>query len=131
MASPLERKDESAERAYDRVTILVAGTLWANGAPRDVRVRNISAGGAMVELERAPRPGTPVTLQSAKTGTVDGTIAWAREGRCGIQFDALIDIDLAPRPVASAPVPVPVETYRRPGLRQRLDANAARPEDWY
>ncbi|EZP48960.1 MULTISPECIES: PilZ domain-containing protein [Sphingomonas] len=66
---------------------------------RDVRVRNLSEGGLMVDCARVKEPGTPVTLDLRGIGEVTGKVAWCTEGRIGIALDSPIDPMKARKPV--------------------------------
>lgn len=68
---------------------------------REVRVRNLSAGGLMVECNRVKEPGTAVSLDLRGIGCVSGTVAWCTEGRIGIALDSPIDPIKARKPVSA------------------------------
>lgn len=67
----------------------------------DVRVRNLSEGGLMAELDRAVAPGTAVTLELRGLGTITGAVAWCAHGRLGIALDHPIDPARARKPVGT------------------------------
>lgn len=108
-----------------RDSMFLQATLWlghgGDGTAVPVRVRNISAGGLMVEPIEALERGEPVSIDLRGIGIVDGHVAWALEGRMGISFLRPIDPRLTRKPVsgkkpAGGYVP-PIVTSRRPGLR--------------
>ena len=69
-----------------------------DGLPREVKLRNISAMGALVECERSVAPGTQMTIDIVGVGPVVGTVRWAQSGKCGVQFDEAFDLRrLAPK----------------------------------
>ncbi|HXH15697.1 MAG TPA: PilZ domain-containing protein [Sphingomonas sp.] len=68
---------------------------------REVRIRNLSAEGLMVELDRASEVGTPVVLDLRGIGEVSGKIAWYTTGRAGIALDFAIDPKKARKPVGA------------------------------
>lgn len=72
-------------------------------AVHDVRVRNLSAGGLMAELDRAAEPGTVVKLEMRGLGNMTGTVAWSTRGRIGIALDQPIDPARARKPVGTGP----------------------------
>lgn len=57
-----------------------------------VRIRNISAEGAMLEGREELPVGTGIVLDIAEGGTACGTVRWARGGQLGVQFDARFDM---------------------------------------
>lgn len=63
------------------------------------RIRNLSASGLMADCERAVPAGIQVICDLRGIGPVTGTIAWSREDRIGLAFDAPIDPQLARKPV--------------------------------
>jgi diguanylate cyclase (GGDEF)-like protein len=62
------------------------GILHWDGVALEVRLRNISAGGAMIECERALAPGTPVELDLDEAGTLPAEIRWCQQGQIGLSF---------------------------------------------
>ena len=51
-----------------------------------MRLRNISAGGAMVECEEQPVPGTRVELDLEEAGTLEAEVRWSQRGQVGLHF---------------------------------------------
>ncbi|HYG49035.1 MAG TPA: EAL domain-containing protein [Allosphingosinicella sp.] len=62
------------------------GSLIWEGRTLPVRLRNISAGGAMIECGNALEPGTPVELDLAEAGTLPAEVRWCRQGQVGLHF---------------------------------------------
>ncbi|HYI41424.1 MAG TPA: EAL domain-containing protein [Allosphingosinicella sp.] len=62
------------------------GTLLYNGRALPVRLRNISAGGAMIESDRTLDPGTSVELDLDSAGTLAAEVRWCQQGRVGLHF---------------------------------------------
>ncbi len=90
-------------KGRDSLFLMARLTLPDGREPRDVRVRNLSEGGLMVEIERPVDDHTPVTLSLRGIGEVSGKVAWCAEGRIGIAFDRPIDPMLARKPVGRGP----------------------------
>ena len=68
------------------------------GEACEVRLRNISIMGALVECDRAVAPGTRVVMDIVGAGPIEGTVRWAQAGKFGIQFnDAFQMSRLAPK----------------------------------
>ena len=57
-----------------------------NGEVTEIRLRNISATGALVECVQAVAPGTSITIDIVGAGPVLGSVRWAQAGKFGIQF---------------------------------------------
>ena len=73
-----------------------------DGETVEIRLRNISAMGALAETDRAVAPGTRIALDIIGVGPMIGTVRWAQEGKFGLQFAEPFDVArLAPRPTPS------------------------------
>jgi hypothetical protein len=76
-----------------------------DGKPTEVRLRNISITGALVECDRAIAPGTHMVVDIVGVGPVTGTVRWAGTRKFGVQFDGEFDLArLAPKKDSSNPV---------------------------
>ena len=67
----------------------------------EVRVRNLSEGGMMAELDRVIDTDTPVAIDLRGIGKIAGRIAWCAEHRIGISFERPIDPKRARKPVGN------------------------------
>jgi len=63
-----------------------------NGQTTELRLRNISAMGALAECELAVTPGMSLTIDIVGVGPVVGTVRWAQANKFGIQFAEHFDI---------------------------------------
>ena len=91
---------EAAQRLRKRDSLFLTAQLTFVGTePREVRVRNLSEGGMMAEVDRIVDVATPVSLVLRGIGEVRGKVAWCTEGRIGIAFDRPIDPHKARKPV--------------------------------
>ena len=86
-------------RARDSLFLMGRLTLATDKKVREVRIRNLSEGGLMIEADRPVAIGTAVTLDMRGVGDVTGQVAWCAEGRIGIAFDRPINPQLARKPV--------------------------------
>jgi len=69
-----------------------------DGFPTEIRLRNMSAMGALVECVRAVSPGTVLTIDIVGVGPVVGTVRWAQAGKFGVLFTEQFDLSrLAPK----------------------------------
>ena len=94
----------ATKRARSRDSLFLVARIRLGGeqTTREVRVRNLSEGGLMIELDRMVAVGTAVTLDLRGIGEITGTVAWGTEGRLGIALDAPIDPKKARKPVGNA-----------------------------
>lgn len=91
----------SIGRQRDRDSLFLSGTLKLDDddAMQEVRVRNLSEDGLMVDLDRPVAVGTAATLDMRGVGRITGKVAWCTQGRIGIALDRPIDPRLARKPV--------------------------------
>ena len=70
-----------------------------NGDMIEIRLRNISAMGALVECSLPVAPGTQLTIDIVGVGPMVGTVRWAQANRFGMKFEETFETSrLAPRP---------------------------------
>jgi diguanylate cyclase (GGDEF)-like protein len=104
------RRDEVAQQLRENGGVAVAEGFRISRAPRmrmlrwarmeigghvgDVRIRNLSTSGAMVDgVELAKEAvGTPVSLEVMTDATMAGEIRWADEGQAGVAFATPFDM---------------------------------------
>jgi hypothetical protein len=83
---------EPRQRLMRRALIAVDGEVI------EVRLRNISAMGTLVECDRPVTPGRTLTIDIVGVGPVTGLVRWSQRNRFGVQFDKQFDLArLAPR----------------------------------
>ncbi|MCY7340241.1 MAG: EAL domain-containing protein [Sphingomonas bacterium] len=69
-----------------------------DGVTMEIRLRNISAMGALVECDRPVSPGMPMTIDIVGVGPVVGIVRWAQAGKFGVLFTDTFDLArLAPK----------------------------------
>ncbi|WP_375390567.1 PilZ domain-containing protein [uncultured Sphingomonas sp.] len=108
-------------RARKRDSLFMSARLHVAGqeGEHEVRVRNLSEGGLMVELDRAVEPGAAVTLEMRGLGEMTGVVAWRTHGRMGIALDHPIDPARARKPIAAAAATVSARPETKPAPRRR------------
>lgn len=116
---PDHKDDDPRNRRNKRALVLIAAKVRTAADVVDVRLRNLSRNGALLEADKLPDVGSEVTFERGDT-VVSARVAWAEGGRFGIEFlhpieesEVLVHIG---RPSGfRAPVPSPV--VRRTGFR--------------
>ncbi len=63
-----------------------------DGRTTEIRLRNISAMGALVECDQPVMPDMQLTIDIVGVGPVVGTVRWAQTGKFGVQFTEHFDI---------------------------------------
>jgi diguanylate cyclase (GGDEF)-like protein/PAS domain S-box-containing protein len=82
-----------------RQSLMRRAVTLIDGATVEIRLRNISLRGALVECPVAIAPGRQLTLDIVGVGPVVGKVRWSQANRFGLQFDEDFDLRrLAPRP---------------------------------
>lgn len=80
-------------RKLDRDSMfLMTDLVFEDGRPAvRVKVRNLSAGGMMVEGDLRVKRGTRLAAELRNIGPVTGVVVWGRSPRFGIAFEQEID----------------------------------------
>jgi len=93
----------AVKRGMDRDSLFLKAVLRFPVAQdeREVRIRNLSAGGLMAEVPIQVSRGEAVEVNLRSIGWITGHIAWVTEGRIGIAFDHPINPKDARKPVGA------------------------------
>lgn len=108
----------SSRQRLPRAPVFLMVTI--DGACRriDAKLRNISAGGALVEGESLPPAGSRIVFRR-KAIAAPGIVAWADGPFAGIRFDQPLEPQQVLRKISRPPSPMPrSESCRRPGFRE-------------
>ena len=116
----LQPRDKSRESIFLGAVVHIGDETQS----RNVRVRNISSGGMMIDLPGPQPRGLLVIAEMKGIGDVRGRIVWSTENRAGIAFEKVVDPKLArhtPAPPHATPTYArpPADQSRRPGLAIR------------
>ena len=113
---------------------MLAASIVTHGFSIDVRIRNLSRSGALIEGEVVPSAGSTVEVLR-NNHSVRAEIVWSKPGRCGVKFDSPIIIEDwvgSLQSAASAPPP-PAPAYNdadtRPSVALPAWLSADRPAD--
>jgi len=88
-------------RGGRRSNVFLTATLVMASGSVAVRVRNISARGALIDGAALPPEGTAIELRRGSRAAA-GDIAWRDAAHCGVRFDADIDVEAWTRRVGHA-----------------------------
>jgi hypothetical protein len=111
---------KQGQRQEKRDSLFLSATVKIEGGrPFSTRVRNLSAGGMMIDVSNDPVPGTPLVAELRGIGEIAGRIAWASPGRAGVAFAEEIDPRLA-RSTKGVQLEVPEFLKQPPGRRTGL-----------
>lgn len=110
--------DESSQvqnRRQRRSNVLLTAMIeMAAGRTLDVKLRNLSAEGALVESDGLPHEGSEIRFRKGDL-SVAGKIVWVSNKRAGIHFHAPLTPEALLRHVPT-PRPRIIPAFRRPGL---------------
>ena len=86
--------DSSADhrRVAPRTWLMLAATLSSGTALHQVRIRNVSESGALIEGADLPPAGAEILLSRGET-EIDAVIAWASGSRRGVHFSRPVAVD--------------------------------------
>lgn len=109
--------DESSpvqNRRQRRANVLLTAVVEMSGRSLDVKLRNLSAEGALIEGPGLPIEGTEIRFRKGDL-QVPGKVVWVSQSRAGIQFHAPLTPEALLRHVPT-PKPRVLPSFRRPGL---------------
>jgi hypothetical protein len=126
----MDESSQTQNRRNRRSKVLMTATLELSGSALTVKLRNLSAEGALIEGDELPIEGSKVVFKRLEL-SVPGRIAWVRDKSAGVTFN----VKLAPEAMLHhIPVPKPrvKPDFRRPGLGARRLSPGERQlgEDW-
>lgn len=93
----------------------MSASLELSGASLPVKLRNLSADGALVEADSLPVEGASILFRKGEL-SVQGRVAWVKTRHAGISFARKLDPDQVLRHVPTPRARVKPD-FRRPGLK--------------
>jgi hypothetical protein len=90
--APQEWTDE--HRDAPRHPLIWKGHLHHDYQTSDVRIRNISETGAMIELDAQVRVGSEPLLELSEAVSISATVEWAVGDQAGLKFHSPFDMDM-------------------------------------
>lgn len=80
----------AGKRKVKRARVLLAARLQTQAGEVEARLRDLSRKGALVECQAVPSVGSEVVFTRGSI-SVPARVAWAGEGRVGLEFAYMID----------------------------------------
>jgi hypothetical protein len=105
----------TGKRKQKRARVLLAAKLKTAAGDLDVRLRDLSRKGALVECETVPPVGESVLFHRGST-TVPARVAWTGAKRVGLEFDYMIDENEVLVQLRRTSTEVSQPRFRRPRL---------------
>lgn len=111
-------KDDGEQRRAARHPLIWSGVLHHDYQSTPIRVRNISATGAMIESSSPVRIGAEPLLEIGDSVSISATVEWLVGDQVGLRFHTPFDMSLLAR---SKPEVAPA-SWTRPAYLDRTDA---------
>lgn len=125
----MDESSAAQNRKTRRSNVLMKAVIEQSGQSTDVKLRNLSAEGALVEAASLPVEGSELMFIKGDL-RVPGRVAWTDSGQAGIAFTKLLDPVQLMRHVP-APKARVAARFRRPGLGMEIsDAERRFGENW-
>lgn len=113
-------------RSATRHPLIWSGVLHHDYQSTTVRVRNISATGAMIETNAAVRVGSEPLLELGDTISLSSTVEWVVGDQVGVRFHSLFDMSQLGRARAE----VTPTQWLRPAYLDKVGADSAWDPRW-
>ena len=110
----MDQSSTTHNRKSRRSNVLLTATLETGDGVSQVKLRNLSAEGALVEGQPLPAAGSAVTFHRNDL-SVHGRIAWVNGKQAGVSFDQQLQPDQVLRHVPPARQLIQPK-FRRPGV---------------
>jgi hypothetical protein len=125
----MDQSNSPQNRKTRRSNVLMSASLELSGTALQVKLRNLSAEGALVEGEKLPVEGASVLFRKGDL-SMPGNIAWVNGRQAGVNFAQKLNPDQLLRHVPT-PRPRVTPDFRRTGLKGTLTAEEKRyGEKW-
>ena len=125
----MNQSSNSQNRKNRRSNVLMSASLELSGTSVPVKLRNLSAEGALVEGEKLPVEGASVLFRKGDL-SMPGRVALVNGCQAGVNFAQKLNPDQLLRHIP-APRPRVTPEYKRTGLRGTLTAEERRyGETW-
>lgn len=93
-AAPEPERNVDEHRSEPRHPLIWNGTLHHNYQSSEVRIRNISSTGALIETEDQVSVGAEPLLELSDAVSLSATVEWAVGDQVGLRFHTPFDLDL-------------------------------------
>ena len=111
----MDQSNSPQNRKTRRSNVLMSASIELSGKSLPVKLRNLSADGALVEADMLPVEGASIMFRKGEL-CVQGRVAWAKTRHAGISFARKLEPEEVLRHVPAPRARVKPE-FRRPGLK--------------
>ncbi len=125
----MDESSHSQNRKTRRSNVLMSASLELSGMSLPVKLRNLSADGALVEGDKLPVEGASVLFRKGDL-SMPGTVAWVKGRQAGVSFAQKLNPEQLLRHVP-APKPRVTPSFRRPGLKKFTESDNGYGDAWH
>lgn len=125
----MDQSSTPQNRKNRRSNVLMSASLELSGTSLPVKLRNLSAEGALVEGDKLPVEGAAVLFRKGDL-SMPGAVAWVKGKQAGISFAQMLNPEQLLRHVP-APRPRVAPAFRRPGLKTLQDSEKGFGDTWH
>lgn len=125
----MDQSSASQNRKTRRSNVLMSASLELSGISLAVKLRNLSADGALVEGDKLPVEGASILFRKGDLSAA-GHVAWANGRQAGIAFVQKLNPDQLLRHVPT-PRPRVTPSFRRPGLKKFTEGDQGYGDTWH
>ena len=125
----MDESSQSQNRKTRRSNVLMSASLELSGTSLPVKLRNLSADGALVEGDKLPVEGASLLFRKGDL-SMPGTVAWVKGRQAGVSFAQKLKPDQLLRHVP-APRARVTPSFRRPGLKILTDNEQGYGDTWH
>lgn len=125
----MDESSPTQNRKSRRSNVLMAASLELSGTSLPVKLRNLSADGALVQGDKLPVEGSAVLFRKGEL-SMPGHVAWVKGRQAGVAFKQKLNPEQLLRHVP-APRPRVAPSFRRPGLKTQTDPERGYGETWH
>lgn len=111
----MDQSETTQNRKTRRSNVLMAASLELSGMALPVKLRNLSAEGALVEGDKLPVEGASILFRKGEL-SVPARVAWVKGKSAGVSFTVKLQPEQVLRHVPK-PRPHVKPDFRRPGLK--------------
>lgn len=111
----------AGKRRAKRARVLLAAKLRIGASEIDVRLRDLSQKGALIEALNVPAQGTEVVFARGSL-CVPARVAWSTEGRAGLEFAYMVDESEVLVQLKRTTTDQNQPRFRRPALGEDMSA---------
>lgn len=125
----MDESSPTQNRKTRRSNVLMSASLELSGSSLPVKLRNLSAEGALVEGDKLPVEGASLLFRKGDL-SMPGHVAWVKGKQAGVRFAQELNPDQLLRhvPVPRARV---TPSFRRPGLNRFAESESGFGDSWH